>query len=188
MAGVAVQTPERADPVFESAIEVELREFEPLTPSMRSMASWSLTVAGAGRALLEARGGRSGSLALLYSCAVLVSAAIDYPSLGYEQRDVRLRRLGRSLADAVTSADGNEHGVLVPLRLLCLIPFRGVRFTNRFMCSGHAHDSGGGIPDLSNLFMPPAWTRPLMPSAGETIPRLFRNPRSTASPGTQGAR
>jgi hypothetical protein len=34
--------------------------------------------------LLEDRGGRSGSLALLYSTAVLVSAAIDYLSLGYE--------------------------------------------------------------------------------------------------------
>jgi hypothetical protein len=33
--------------------------------------------------LLEAHGGRSGSLALLYSSAVLVPAAIDYPSLGY---------------------------------------------------------------------------------------------------------
>jgi hypothetical protein len=32
-------------------------------------------------------------------------------SLGYEPYDVRLRRLGRSPAGAVTSADGNEHGV-----------------------------------------------------------------------------
>jgi hypothetical protein len=47
-----------------------------------------VTVVGAGRALLEARGGRSGSLALLYSCAVLVSAAIDYSSLGYELESV----------------------------------------------------------------------------------------------------
>jgi hypothetical protein len=48
-----------------------------LTTSMRTIGNEVVRVVGAGRALLEARGGRSGSLALLYSCAVLVSAAID---------------------------------------------------------------------------------------------------------------
>jgi hypothetical protein len=53
-------------------------------------------------------------------------------SLGYEQCDVRLPRFGRSLADAVTSADRVNHGALGRLRLPCLKPFRRVRFTNRF--------------------------------------------------------
>jgi hypothetical protein len=50
-------------------------------------------------------------------------------SLGYEPYDERLRRLGQSLADAVTSADATDHGA--PGRL-CLTPFQRVRFTNWF--------------------------------------------------------
>ena len=95
-------------------------------------------------------------------------------SLGYEKRDVRLPRFGRSLADAVTSADGNEHGALVLLRLFCLIPFRGVRFTNGFTCGGHAHGSGGGRPHLSNLCILPAWTRSLIFPAADIILCILR--------------
>ena len=69
-------------------------------------------------------------------CAVSLLSFLLSPAfqswLGYEHHDVRLRRLGRSLADAATSADGNEHRALGLLRLPCLTPFRGVRFTNRF--------------------------------------------------------
>jgi hypothetical protein len=70
---------------------VELRGFEPLTPSMRTI----------GNEVGDGRWGRSGaaggswwpfgvaSVAVLV--AVLVSAAIDYPSLGYELESVPRR-------------------------------------------------------------------------------------------------
>jgi hypothetical protein len=94
--------------------------------------------------------------------------------LGYEQYDAHLRRLGRSLAGAVTSPDGSEYGARGLLRLPCLTPFRGVRFTNRFTCSGHAHGSGGGRPHLSNLPGLPAHRDSLPLSLGRTIPYIFR--------------
>jgi hypothetical protein len=87
-------------------------------------------VVGAGRALLEARGGRSGSLALLYSSAVLVSAAIYYPSLGYEPYDARLRRLAWSPVVVLTSVDGRRAFTPGPLRLPRLNPSRRVLCTN----------------------------------------------------------
>ena len=52
--------------------------------------------------------------------------------LGYERYDVGLWRLGQSLADAVTSADGTKHVPLAPSRLPRLNLFRRVRFTNWF--------------------------------------------------------
>ena len=52
--------------------------------------------------------------------------------LGYEPYDICLRRLGHSLAGAVTSADRTGHLSLRRLRLARLKPSRRVRFTNRF--------------------------------------------------------
>jgi hypothetical protein len=83
-------------------------------------------VVGAGRALLEARGGRSGSLALLYSCALLVSAAINYPSLGYEQAE---RRRNPSWPVAHTHAGLGLRRYAVSARLTTFGSFRGVLVT-----------------------------------------------------------
>ena len=72
-------------------------------------------------------------------------------SLGYEQCDVRLPPAGRSLADAATSAEQNEHGALVLLRFPCLTPFRVVRFTNLFTCSCAGRrppGDNGGVTDF----------------------------------------
>lgn len=71
------------------------------------------------------------------------------PSLGYEQCYVRLPRFARSLADAVTLADENEHGALVLLRLLCLIPLRVARFRNRLHAADRLTAPKVADPDLT---------------------------------------
>jgi hypothetical protein len=83
-------------------------------------------VVGAGRALLEAHGGRSGSLALLYSSAVLVPAAIDYPSLGYEHAE-RCRNPSRPVAHTHAGLGRRHDAVLTSLATSGA--FRGVLVT-----------------------------------------------------------
>ena len=113
--------------------------FEPVTSSVSVQGS---CLVAASDLAMNGSSGRPGWVLARRRCCHFCCHRPCRSSLGYEQCDVRLPRFGRSLADAVTSADGNEHGALVLLRLLCLIPFRGVRFTNRFTCGGHAHGSG----------------------------------------------
>ena len=84
--------------------------------------------------------------------------------LGYEHHDARLRRLGRSLADALTSADGSEHGALGGTRTPNLLirssmcghpdPFRSVRDLGRVpvRCS-----SSYGFPKGCSPRWLPAW-------------------------------
>lgn len=71
-------------------------------------------VVGAGRALLEVRGGLSGSLALLKSSAVLVSAAIRYSSLDYEQAE-RRPNPSRPVAHTHAGLDRRNDAVLTRL-------------------------------------------------------------------------